>query len=325
MATTVERLARELKASEIKAIQSKQIRVLKNLYRDAWTRIQAELLSGELTMAKARRLNEIQSQVNAILKALSEKTNDKIPGMVDGAYESGVGLSQRAYNRIYGESVAINMGTLLHTQAIDVVAQQMALDLARGNSDTMDLVSRYLMRTKLDNRIDAVISRNIAESLIGGESLRGTTDRVLQTLRTRIGDDQVIRVGRSLYKPEHYARMVAQTRMREATTQGTINTAVELGMSLVMIDTHDEPCEYCQQFNGRVFSLTGNDDGFPVMEQQPPFHPFCQCTAHPTTRGHLEDLGLLEPIQQLSNDPSVAVEDNDKWQSIIEGYRKKMS
>lgn len=72
-----------------------------------------------------------------------------------------------------------------------------------------------------------------------------------------------------------YARMVARTTTREATSMGTLNRLAENGIELVRISRHANSCDICKKFEGRIFSMTGRHEEYPRLDEIPPFHPNC--------------------------------------------------
>lgn len=79
---------------------------------------------------------------------------------------------------------------------------------------------------------------------------------------------------------DFYAMTVVRTKMREATTQGSVNRFVERNQDLVEIIGNGDSCEVCSRFNGMTVSLTGATEGFPKVGgniKLPPFHPNCRC------------------------------------------------
>jgi hypothetical protein len=77
--------------------------------------------------------------------------------------------------------------------------------------------------------------------------------------------------------------MVVRTTTREAATHGTINRLLERGDDLITISEHPDPAEVCVPYAGQTFSLSGQTDGYDVIDQLPPFHPNCRHVATPAS------------------------------------------
>jgi SPP1 gp7 family putative phage head morphogenesis protein len=157
----------------------------------------------------------------------------------------------------------------------------------------------------------------IAEGLIEGQARRTVSDTILQGLRKQLGEERFIVINGRNYRPDKYAELLARTRTREASSQGTINTALRYGVDLVQWDAHAEVCEYCQQFSGRVYSISGADDSFPQLNEKPPLHPNCRCVLMPITRTNLESRGYINEAIKLSNSPSIKVDSFSRFEELM--------
>lgn len=73
-----------------------------------------------------------------------------------------------------------------------------------------------------------------------------------------------------------YTRMVARTTTREAVSAGAVTRLDELGIDLVEISSHADPCKVCVPYDGETFSLRGRTEGYPVLDRLPPIHPNCR-------------------------------------------------
>ena len=80
-----------------------------------------------------------------------------------------------------------------------------------------------------------------------------------------------------------YAKAVAQTTFREGQIQATLDQCARYGNDLVEISDHNTDCELCQQYEGKIYSLSGNDPKYPPLKEKPPFHLNCQHSMLPTS------------------------------------------
>lgn len=67
---------------------------------------------------------------------------------------------------------------------------------------------------------------------------------------------------------ERYVKMATQTVLVSVERQAYFAKSVEWGNDLVMVVhlTHEEPCELCQPFQGKVLSITGKTKGYTTVE-----------------------------------------------------------
>ena len=107
--------------------------------------------------------------------------------------------------------------------------------------------------------------------------------QIMDRLRELVGDENFIQIGERMYNLGAYARMVARTTLREAQTQATLDQCATYENDLVEISDHNTDCELCQQYEGNIYSLSGNDPEYPKLEEETPFHPNCQHSMLPTS------------------------------------------
>ena len=77
------------------------------------------------------------------------------------------------------------------------------------------------------------------------------------------------------FQIDTYAELVARTKLQEASAQAVLNTASVAGSDLVQVSAHNTPTKICIPFEGKIFSITGNNKDFPKLSESPPYHPNC--------------------------------------------------
>jgi len=103
------------------------------------------------------------------------------------------------------------------------------------------------------------------------------------------------------FKVSTYSDMVAKTKLIEAQTQAVVNTTAGLGEDLVQVSSHNTETAYDAQFEGKIFSLSGNDPDFPIATDLPPFHPRCKHSISTVIKEGLEADGTLQEYIDFSN------------------------
>lgn len=99
-----------------------------------------------------------------------------------------------------------------------------------------------------------------------------------------VGKGEFIQIGERFYNIKKYAKMVARTSLREAQTAATIDLCRQYDNDLVIILGHgDDSCTICPAYEGEIFSLSGRDSVYPLLDDYPPFHPNCVHSMHATT------------------------------------------
>ena len=119
----------------------------------------------------------------------------------------------------------------------------------------------------------------IREQLAGGiltwEWLQGMRERVQKYFsRNKITGfkDRAWRI-RSM---DRYVDMLTRTETSIANTQGTINRAIQLGITKFKIVENSDCCEYCEAFNWEIVDIQDNIE-------LPPYHPNCRGYIIPIT------------------------------------------
>jgi len=111
---------------------------------------------------------------------------------------------------------------------------------------------------------------------------------------------QFVQAGKMRYKPNTYAELVARTKFMEAHSQAALMTASNYKTDLVQISTHNTNCEQCMDYEGKVFSVSGEDKRFPILNNIPPYHPRCLHLMYPTFVSMMEVQGTLESFSDFS-------------------------
>jgi hypothetical protein len=93
-----------------------------------------------------------------------------------------------------------------------------------------------------------------------------------------------------------YSEMVARTEIINAESQAVLTTALEYETDLVQVSSHNTTAEICQQYEGKIFSISGKDKDFPILDAAPAYHPNCGHTLSIIFREVLERRGIQKYI-----------------------------
>ena len=293
-----------------------QIENLVKLYRHAQNSLAEKLKVVNLTDFQKYRAEQLLKQVEVITASLNNGVYKWAKASIPQSYERGIDL---AAERLRALQVTrfVAYDAQIHTSAIGALVDSVTTELLIANNNMSKFFNRVIRTTQQSILQDAEISRMIAEGLIEGEARRTVSDRLLKELRMQLGNKQFIVVNGRNYRPDSYASLIARTRTREASSQGTINTSLRYGVDLVQWDAHAEVCEYCAQYSGRVYSISGLDADFPTLTEKPPLHPNCKCVIVPITREALSDRGYLNEVIKLSRAPSIEVTSFSRFEEVL--------
>lgn len=148
-----------------------------------------------------------------------------------------------------------------------------------------------------ENKINKLIDEGFLEKGLPKDALKKLRNEMIK----KSVDGQFITVvdknGKEIhYNIQDYAELVAYTKIIEAENTAVINTAMEVGSDLVQIDVHNTDCPICAEVEGKVYSITGTDKDFPVMDFVLPLHPRCKHVSTVVFREMLEERGIQKYI-----------------------------
>jgi ribosomal protein S20 len=120
------------------------------------------------------------------------------------------------------------------------------------------------------------INRAVAEGILTDSTQQRIKSNLEKILTDRlIGKEQIVVAGTKHYKPEDYATMLARTRTRDAQSSAAIQSALQYGVDLVQVSDHNTTTPICMNYEGQIYSISGNTKGYPRLGEIAPFHPNC--------------------------------------------------
>jgi hypothetical protein len=148
-----------------------------------------------------------------------------------------------------------------------------------------DAAVQAFSSAEIKKYLDEFIAKATAEHTPSQGLARSIMDQLLAILD---GEDFIEINGRD-YNLRSYSELVARTRMRDAATDATLNECAEYDNDLVEIPEHASVCEECIPHIGKVFSISGTSDTYPLLpDGGPPWHPNDFCYINPTSETALK-------------------------------------
>lgn len=178
----------------------------------------------------------------------------------------------------------------LHTEAINSIVENTLYDLSIANKH----VGRKIRDDIRDICLD-VIGQKIATGKSVEQAKNMLMDRLLSDGIAYIKDGQKQMQLTKTWQLDKYAEMVARSTTREATNRGTLNQLEALGYDLVQVSNHNSPCPLCAQYEGKVYSISGDDKRFPPLDDMFDgefcnIHPNCQHVVTPYIEEFAKDV-----------------------------------
>jgi len=193
-----------------------------------------------------------------------------------GYFDGYVAASRKVKTKaLTYQAFLTNEKTLFHREAVNMLLKDSYSDFARTMTQTVRGAERILTDTA---------RQQIRGKLIAGDIQGQSVDRIARDIRQTFADDgfrvMIDRAGRKWQLPD-YSEMLARTNLIKTANEGVVNRLSELGYDLVEWMTADSPCDICDPFDGKIFSVSGNSDQYPALDVQPPRHPNCRCSLAP--------------------------------------------
>lgn len=222
--------------------------------------IAADLERGAVGTAayRTKRLAVIEAE----LSALQDRTVPQATQLIVNAYTTA------GTEALAGGGITATFGGTLHKEALGLLADNFVSEL-NGAAET---VGRRVADVYRQEGLRAV-----QRQFIEAQTQRQTRTQLVQSLTDRGVTSFVDRAGRE-WGLTRYAEMVSRTTASEAANAGVVNSMLDTGLDVVEIAVSD-PCPICEPYAGNTYSLTGATPGLEVLDDQPPFHPNCECQA----------------------------------------------
>jgi hypothetical protein len=203
------------------------------------------------SLAWQKTLLQRVQQIRAdLLKGSRDWCQEAIPD----SYMKGVAWANA--DPLAGTKTLAGFGAI-HQQAVETLADNAYSRLQDVNS----VVGR-----RVDDVFRSVALEHAKGSVIGYATTKQTAKRIREDLAARGVCGFVDKAGHE-WSLGRYAKVLAQETTNGAFRQGTINRLQEKGHDLVRLSSHSGSCPKCTPWQGRTFSLAGQDSEFPSIEE----------------------------------------------------------
>ena len=196
------------------------------------------------------------------------------------------------------------------TQMQQILAQNAINDIASGLLIGQRDLNKLLNATRQTLISESAISTGLMEGIESGNiatakilSRKGSIANKL--LKANDGNRFIkifdINGNPRTYRISYYAEMVYRSAWHEAQSAAVRMNNANWGSDLVRVSNHNTTTEICQQYEGKVFSLSGKNKDFPVLDQSPPFHVNCLHYITTTFEEALKVQGVYDDYAKFSN------------------------
>jgi len=265
----------------------------------------------------ARYWNNVRRQLNVQYRAMDRLYSTWSKKNIPLAYKASVRelmnrlnrsksiarRAKRSFMDIVTSPKSIQIQSILVKDAITDWVSSLTLGQSNVNRLTRRTQQTLLAESLIDSSVvKAVSSGNLMNNtFIKSLNMADTLAAQLDELAVVIDGEKYVIAGSRRFKPKYYAEMVTRVKFHEAQAQGAIMTAGNYGTSLVQVSSHNTTTEICQQYEGMIFSISGKDKRFPVLQAVPPYHVNCLHLLFPMFESAMEADGTLKQWQDFSH------------------------
>lgn len=227
-----------------------------------------------------------QREINDVLAATRNRWRNWAGDSSEGAIVQAVRDGERLATQVIKDAANLEKKRSLpyDTKTINALIHDTVAVWNGATSSAKTQVTRLFRATQQDLIQEVNINRSITDGLLSSGTPRSISSSIASQLTQKAEDGQLVSAGGRNYAIADYAELVARTRINEAQTIGTIKTCQEYGVDLVEWVASADACEECQTHDGEVYSISGNDEEFPQLDERPPLHPHCTCRLAPHIR-----------------------------------------
>jgi hypothetical protein len=203
------------------------------------------------------------------------------------------GLSQSEIDRIRKNLLSIKNINPRTSKILDNVTTSFITAATKGN----EILLRMIRQTQQLLISEKNVNKMIEEGFQDSGSIYKSIRNLRKAIEAKIKDSdymQIINKNGDVmnFEIKYYAELVARTKLHEQSTMAALDAMNSLGLDLIQISSHNTETLYDAQFEGKIYSMSGQDPDFPAVIDLPPFHPNCKHVATATSR---EQLGIKGP------------------------------
>lgn len=143
----------------------------------------------------------------------------------------------------------------VHRTAVELLADNLSADLSEATA----LVGRRVQDVYREIALQTT-ARMKATGTLARQGARDMRDELVARGLTGFVDG----AGRQ-WRLDDYADMTIRTTVIEAGNLGRVNQLADTGHDLVRMTEHHPTCEICAVYQGRVYSVSGNDPRYPAL------------------------------------------------------------
>lgn len=289
-----------------------QIEKLIRRYNRAQQKLLSEIESIEAAGSIASYERQVLAAVTAIIAELGRYTEYWLDENIAGIYESGLTQAANEVGKQFAGAgmvpPAVNMTlTQRDYTAIGIIRDNLGADL----TNALNFAGRII---EDDVRQAGLLA--VEEKLAHGLTVKQAKQNLVSMLSEK--GIYAIRTGDGKYiQLDKYAEMAIRSTQHSAVNAAGINYNEKIGNDLVYITEHYGSCPICAPYQGRVYSISGNDPRYPSLYGATPLSPVYK-TFHPNCRHRI--LSWIESLHSAEENAQMMEYSNRAFEPGGEGW-----
>jgi hypothetical protein len=274
--------------------EEKLIKLYQKAFDDILARVNMSIDAGRFTARDRALLMDLNRILNHLEIEMTQFAYDDLPAM----YQAERAKAITMLNEALGTTAIAEQLTMVDNRAIREIQKL----FYKGQKDAITAVKK-----NMNNVVGKLATK---QKLTGGKTkaLAEEFARIIEGNGVFTFEDEA---GRQ-WNLVDYGRMAIRTANTRAVNQSTINAGQELGNDLVRMSHHLSSCPLCAMYEGRIYSVSGNDKRYPSLASINKGSMITYQVLHPSCRhrftNYIEDLNTEEENEQNrinSNKPFV--------------------
>jgi len=209
--------------------------------------------------------------------------------------------AEKSIKRLLKSKNVLGIQRVLAQSAID----DMTAGLLMGRRDVNRLIAQTRQSLISESIIDNALLREIEKGNIAASKILSRRGTVANRLQKAAKDNKFLTIvdkngNPRQYRITYYAEMVYRSKWHEAQSEAVKTNNKNWDTDLIRVSSHNTTTEICQQYEGKIFSLSGKNKDFPVADQVSPYHVGCLHYITTTFKEALEVQGNYKQYSDFS-------------------------
>lgn len=247
--------------------------VLGAIYTRTYNDLLREMNDFSKTSFARDRAQNLLGRVNTIVNNLDAETRTYINREVPQIYFTTANVVKNDIRKIDKTILVPQAFDQIHYQATEAMAADAMLKFGH----TMTGIRRSA------EDVVKFAQQKATREIIASGQLRGVAATELaKEVKAKIAEDGItalIDKGGKKWQLDTYATMLTRQVLANGGREGVFNTARQFKFDLAVVSTHGSTHEECRVWEGKIFSLTGETEGYPTLEEMTDaglFHVGCK-------------------------------------------------